>query len=257
MTFVMNTGVKTIVESIDVPSAGGEAAAYLARPDQGSHPAVLLLPDAFGIRPQIRAMASRIASWGFVVLSPNLVYREHGLPLVPMMNLRDPDKAMSALRATFEMLVAVPIADTVADADAWFDWLAAQPFVAGEKVGVVGYCRGGRLALAVAQGLGDRVAAVGCFHTGIVSSDAPGVLPDVDEILAELLFGFADADPSAPADAQAALATKLDAAGVRYAMAIYPDAPHGYAMADTLRYQEAGAERHYTELEDLLARALA
>lgn len=250
--------METVIETIDVPSADGEAAAYLSRPREGAHPAVLLIPDVFGIRPQIRAMCARVASWGYVVLSPNLVYREHGLPLIPMMNLRDPDKEMSALHTTLAWTRAVPLADTVRDAVAWFDWLAAQPYVSGDRVGITGYCRGGYLGLMIAEELGERVVAVGVFHAGGLVTEASDSLHlGVDRLRAEVLLRFADADPGATVGSQATLATALDAAGIRYSLDVYPDAPHGYTMADTSRYQEAAAERHYEELHDLLGRALA
>lgn len=250
--------VDTFVETLNVPSADGDASCYLARPREGAHPAVLLIPDVFGLRPQIRAMCPRIASWGYVVLAPNLLYREHPLPLVPMMNLRDPERMASAMRQTLAWTRALPFADTAADADAWFDWLADQPFVTGERFGVTGYCRGGMLALMIAEELGERVAAAGIFHAAGLVTEAPDSLHlGVDRVRAELLIRFADADPGSPPEAQEALAEALDAAGVRYSLSVYPDAPHGYTMADTPRFQEAAAERHYEELRELLDRTLA
>jgi carboxymethylenebutenolidase len=57
---------------IDIATADGVADAYLSRPDEERHPGVLLLMDAFGLRPQIEHMADRIAGHGFAVLAPNL-----------------------------------------------------------------------------------------------------------------------------------------------------------------------------------------
>ena len=57
-------------------------------------------------------------------------------------------------------------------------------------------------------------------------------------------------------DHVAALEETLEAAGRPHLNEIYEDAPHGYTMDDTSMYQEAGAERHYKELEGLLARTL-
>lgn len=250
--------VEIVQETIDVPSGDGDAAAYLARPREGAHPAVLLLPDVFGLRPQIRSMCARIASWGYAVLAPNVVYREHGLPLIPLANLRDPDQMMSALRQTYQWATEVPLADTVADARAWFGWLAAQPFVHGERVGVTGYCRGGMLALAVAEGLGERVAAVGVFHAGGLTADDPeSPYRRVDRLAGEVLARFADDDPGAPAEAQEAFARALAQAGVRASVELYRGAEHGYTMADTPRYNADAAERHYVELAELLGRTLA
>lgn len=249
--------MEIVQETIDVPSADGDAAAYLARPTEGRHPAVLLIPDVFGLRPQIRAMCARVASWGYTVLAPNLVYRDHGLPLIPMMNLRDPDKMMSALQTTYAWTVAVPFADTVADARAWFGWLGEQASVAPGPVGVVGYCRGGVLALLVAENL-DAVGAVAAFHPGgLASEDADSPYRHVERIGGEVLVRFADGDPGAPREGQDAFASGLAAAGVRSSVALYPGAEHGFTMADTPRFDAATAERHYEELRDLLDRALA
>jgi len=57
-------------------------------------------------------------------------------------------------------------------------------------------------------------------------------------------------------DAIARLEEALTAAGLAHTSAVYPDASHGFTMADTSSYQEAGAERHYRELRDLLDRQL-
>ena len=63
-------------ETIEIKTQDGTADAYLSKPDDGApHPGVLLLMDAFGVRPQIEQMADRIASQGYTVLAPNLFYR--------------------------------------------------------------------------------------------------------------------------------------------------------------------------------------
>jgi len=63
-------------QSIEIGAPDGVADAYLTRPDDDPHPGVLLFVDAIGLRPQIEQMADRIASWGYVVLTPNVFYRD-------------------------------------------------------------------------------------------------------------------------------------------------------------------------------------
>lgn len=87
-------------------------------------------------------------------------------------------------------------------------------------LGVTGYCMGAHLALRAAAQLPDLVAAVGMFHAGgIVTGAADSPHLAVTRVRAELVA-------------------------------------HGYSMADTSMYDEVAAERHFTELEDLFARAL-
>src|SRR5215204_1684178 len=82
-------------EMIDVTTRDGVADAYLARPDDQRGPAVLLVMDAFGLRPQIERMADRIATQGFVVLAPNVFYRAGRAPVVPLDGLSDPEQRAS------------------------------------------------------------------------------------------------------------------------------------------------------------------
>src|ERR687883_47938 len=67
--------------AVEVPTPDGVADAYLARPDDRPHPGVLLIMDAFGLRPTIEEMADRIAAGGYVVLAPNVFYRAGRSPV--------------------------------------------------------------------------------------------------------------------------------------------------------------------------------
>src|SRR5215208_1273320 len=75
---------------IDIETQDGVADAYLNRPDDERRPGVLLVIDAFGLRPQIERMADRIAARGFVVLAPNVFYRAGRSPVVSLDGLEDP-----------------------------------------------------------------------------------------------------------------------------------------------------------------------
>src|SRR5437868_2243348 len=84
----------------DVRTPDGVADAYLTRPDaRRGHPGVLLLIDAYGLRPRIEEMADRIAACGYVVLAPNLFYRHGRAPVLPMPDKTDPDSRASFMQA--------------------------------------------------------------------------------------------------------------------------------------------------------------
>jgi carboxymethylenebutenolidase len=116
---------------------------------------------------------------------------------------------------------------------------------------------GARLAIRAAGRFPGTVAAVGGFHGGGLVTDAPDS-PHlaIASSTAEYVFGHADQDGSMPLEAVAALEETLQAADRPHLNEIYERAAHGYTMADTSTYDEAGAERHFTVLRDLLARAL-
>ncbi len=103
----------------------------------------------------------------------------------------------------------------------------------------------------------DRVRAVGGFHGGRLvtdGDDSPHLT--IASAPASFAFGHADNDGSMPPEAIATLGTTLRATGREHVNEVYPDAPHGYSMADTSTYQEAGAERHFATLRTLYDSAL-
>ncbi len=244
--------------TIDITTRAGVADAYLARPDDDGgarHPGVLLLIDAFGLRPQIERMADRIAARGYVVLAPNVFYREVRGELLPGVDLKSPEHRGPAIEKVMPLVRGLTPQLIAGDAEAYLDVLAQE---ADGPAALTGYCMGGRLGWAIAAAHAGRVAALGCFHTGGLVTDAENS-PHLraPEIEAELYFGHADNDRSMTPDNIATLDAALDAAGVRHRTELYEGAMHGYTMADTAAYDEAAAERHYDALFALLDRTVA
>ncbi|GAA1875929.1 dienelactone hydrolase family protein [Lapillicoccus jejuensis] len=246
------------MDLIEIPVNDGTAEAYVARPASGSGPGVLLFMDAIGLRPQIARMADRIAGWGYVVLAPNVFWREGSAQETsPTADLREPGAREEFMGSAMGRVGRLTTDQAQPDIAAYLDALAGLDGVVGDKVGVVGYCMGVRLALRAASRHPERVAAVGGFHGGGLVTDEPDS-PHLGlaNARAEFVLGHADHDGSMPPEAVQALGEALEKAGLRARNEIYPDAPHGYSMADTSMYQEAGAERSFTELEELYRRTL-
>jgi carboxymethylenebutenolidase len=243
-------------EIVDITTQDGIADAYLARPDDDArHPGVLLLMDAFGLRPQIEGMADRIAARGYVVLAPNLFYRAGRAPVLPTEGIADPEQRGPLLERIMPLVHGLTPELLAVDADAYLDALEQA---APGPVAITGYCMGGRVGWQIAAAHPDRVAALGAFHTGGLVTDAEdSPHRSAGELGAELYLGFADNDRSMTAENIATLEHALDDAGVRYRSELYHDAAHGYTMADTPVYDEAAAERHFTELFALLDRSVA
>jgi carboxymethylenebutenolidase len=243
---------------IDIPVAGTTTEAWLSKPDNGVHPGVLLYIDAIGLRPEIGRIADRIASWGYVVLAPNVFHRTGtAAELAPSGPLLE-----AGAREAFFQTVGPRFADLTneyveSDSDDYLAALRATPGVAEGPFALTGYCLGARLAVRVAARHPEEVAAVGGFHGGSLvtdKEDSPHLL--LPQSSATYVFGHADNDGSMPPEAVAALGVALTAAGLEHSNAIYPGSPHGYTMSDTSMYDETGAERHYRELEELLAARL-
>jgi carboxymethylenebutenolidase len=243
-------------EMVDIETADGVADAYLSRPDdEQPHPGVLLLMDAFGVRPQIERMADRIAARGFVVLAPNLFYRAGRIPVVPSADLDDPERRAALFERIMPLMQELTPERIASDGDAY---LAALEQRSEGPVAITGYCMGGRTGWLIAAAHPERVAALGGFHVGrLVSDDPDSPHLSAEKISAEVYLGSADNDPSMTAENIATLEQALDDAGVTYRSELYEGATHGYTMADTAAYDEAAAERHFTELFALLDRTVA
>jgi carboxymethylenebutenolidase len=241
---------------LDVPTADGVADAYLSRPDDGDrHPGVLLLMDAFGLRPRIEDMADRIAARGYAVLAPNLFYRAGRAPVLPM-----PDMTQEGARAEFfkgvgPLMRALTPERVASDGKAYLEQLAE---VSDGPVGITGYCMGTRVGFRIAAAHPHRVAALGGFHGGsLVTDDEDSPHRSAGNLRAELYFGHADNDRSNTPEQIAALDAALEQAGVPHRSEVYAGAAHGYTMSDTPVYDAEAAERHFAALFDLLDRAVA
>jgi carboxymethylenebutenolidase len=241
-------------ERIEIAAADGTAEAYLT--GHPGDPGVLFYVDAIGLRPQIEAMADRIASWGYVVLAPHLFYRDGSADdLAPKGDLREAGAREEFFAGLGDRIPGYTPDKSGPDAEAWVRTLRAH--AGAGPIGTTGYCMGARLAVRTAGQFPEVVAAAGGFHGGGLVTDAddsPHLA--IEGSTADYVFGHADNDRSMPAEQVAALGRVLGAAGRPALNEIYEDAPHGYSMADTSMYQEAGAERHFDNLRALLDRTL-
>jgi len=241
---------------IEIPAAEGTAEALVARPSTatGPLPGVIFYMDAFGLRPRIQEMTQRIADWGYVVLAPNVFYREGSIAeLAPAMDMSTQEGREAAGNAAFPRVGRLTPDKALPDIDAWVSAMAGLDGVAAGPVGTTGYCMGARLAVRTATSHPEAVAACGGFHGGGLATDEPDSPHlKLGNARARFVFGHADHDRSMAPDAVARLGEALQAAGLQASNEIYAGAPHGYTMADTSAFDPEATERHFQELRALL-----
>ncbi len=177
---------------IEFQANGGTASGYLALPPSGRGPAVIVLQEWWGLVGHITDIVDRIAAEGFVALAPDLYEGER---------TTSPDRAG-------KMLMALNIDRTAAALAGAADMLAAREDVMPSKIGVIGFCMGGQLALFAACTFPERIDAVVDFY-GI----HPNVKPNLDRLRAPILFHFGESDPSVPVDDARALVDRLTTMG--------------------------------------------
>jgi carboxymethylenebutenolidase len=249
-------------KDVDVRTPSGTCDAVLVQPEgKGKWPAVILFPDAFGLRPAMRDMAKRLAAEGYTVLVPNPFYRATKAPGTgPGFNFQDPVQ-----RARLQELRAPLTNDAVAqDATAFIAFLDSQPSVnKSAKAGAFGYCMGGLMTLQSAAGVPNRIGAGASFHGGGLVTDkpdSPHLL--VPTMKGQFLIAIAANDDEAQPDAKTKLTEAFKAAKLPADVEVYEGTLHGWCVKDMpMRgdkpiYNEAQAERAWKALTALYKRAL-
>jgi len=251
--------VEVVETNVDIKTPDGTCDAAFFHPKSGSHAGVLIWPDAFGLRPSLRAIGKRLAGEGYSVLVPNPFYRV----------AKDPFTDASTVNFAAERGKIMPLMASVnaagnaeKDAVAYIAFLDEQKQVnKKKKIGVQGYCMGGPLVLRTAATVPDRVGAGGSFHGGglvTANPDSPHLL--APKIKAQLYFGIASSDDKQQPDAKDKLKVAFPVAKIE----VYGDAMHGWCISDMPpqangmpTYNKPDAERAWGELLVLYKKALA
>jgi len=230
------------------------ASVFRASGGAGPWPGVIFYMDGAGIRPVLFEMAQRLADEGFLVLLPDLFYRAGPYEPVDAKTLfSDPQKRAAHARF-FNSIDKTRAAN---DTEAFLRFLDGDGSLAGQKLGVTGYCTGGGMALTAAARYPERFAAAASFHGASLATDAddsPHKL--ARRIKATVLVAGADKDASFPPEQAALLAAAFKDAGVDHRVEIWAGAAHGWTMKDFPIYNEAAAERHFRELVALFKQTL-
>jgi len=243
-----------IEKKFEIATADGVTDAILYAPGEGPYPGLLFYTDIFGVRPANQQMARRMAERGYAVLMPNVFYRYGKPPFADASFKWGEPASMKIINGLFASLAGAMMER---DAPVYVEALLNRPEVSEGKIGVVGYCFTGAMALRTAAVCADQVAAAASFHGGHLVTDVPDSPHSrIPGVKGELYFGHAVEDPLMPPDAIEKLNDTLKAWDGRYQSEIYEGARHGWTVPGGDVYNEKQAERHYQKLFDLLKRNL-
>ena len=240
--------------ALEIDTQDGRCSTHAFAPDgAGPWPAVLVFMDGIGMRPALLDIAARIASAGYYALLPDLFYRVGYKGEYGVSPFSDPTTRADLMS---RIIPSASGANVMRDMQAFLAHLDAQPNVRHDRIGITGYCMGGRLSLYAAGHLGDRVTAAASYHGGGLASDAPdsphrfapGITARVYVAGAIEDRGFDDAQKER-------LERAFTDAGVDHVIETYP-ARHGWVPSDTPVHDPVAAERHWETLFDLFAGTL-
>lgn len=211
---------------IDTLEGEGGFDAYAAQPEGAPRAAIVVVQEIFGINEGIRRKCDHWAERGYLALAPDLFWRlEPGIQL-------DPDVPDDFSRA-LELMGRFDQDQGVVDIEATIRAARAR-LGEGAKVGVVGYCLGGRLAF-MAAARTDADASAGYYAVGL-----PNILHEKNAIARPLMLHVAGADHFVDPAAQAAMHEALDD-HPRVVLHDYPGEDHGFAAELGKRRSEAAA----------------
>lgn len=235
--------------TLQIETRDGRCPAHVFQPSgAGPFPAVLMYMDGIGMRSALVDIAARIAAAGYYVLLPNLFYRvgynaEHGVNVFS-------DPVARADLMTRIMPSASP-ANIMSDTEAFLAHFEAQPNVEHERIGITGYCMGGRLAFYAAGHFGGRIAAMASYHGSGMATDAPdSPHRRAAEITARVYIAGAIEDAGFDDAQKDRLDRALTEAGVEHTIDTY-NARHGWVPSDTPVHDAVETEHHWQTLLDL------
>lgn len=248
---------------VEVPTADGRMDAFVVHPDEGGpFPSVFILMDIWGLREELYDVARHVAMAGYHCILPDFWYRrgkvrfEYRNAQGKMRSLLDlPQQVQNEIRDNARL---VTDRMAVLDIGAVLKFLDGEPAARPGPKGSVGYCLGGRLALAAAVEYPDTFRASASLHgTTLVSDAADSPHRFVSRMRGEVYCGFAEKDQWAPPSTIETLENLFNSRdNARYRAIVHPGTVHGYALPDRDIFHKASANRDWEHIFAMFRRQL-
>jgi|GEM_PF-187304 len=219
--------------NVEAPGVNGapNVRAYVAKPQgEGPFPVVIMIHEFFGLNESIRSKANLLAEQGYYVIAPD-TYRGQTTAWIP--------------RAVY-LAVNADQKNINADLDSIAAWVKTQPQADSARMGIVGFCYGGRVSLLYSLHNNELDSTVVFYGSPEVNAQTLKSLP------APVLGIFGGADASIPLEKVRALEDGLQAAGVPNQISVYDGQPHAF-VTDAAGIQAGGAQAQaWQEMLDFL-----
>jgi carboxymethylenebutenolidase len=208
------------VGEVKIPVKDGSIPGYRAMPDTGGpFPTILVVQEVFGVHEHIKDICRRLAKAGYFAVAPALYAREGDVV------------GMSDMKQVMQVVAKVPEPQVASDLDATVAWAGSTGKADTSKLGITGFCWGGRQVWLYAAHNPDVKAGVSWY--GVLQRPKSDMTPDnpiglVQRINPPILGLYGGADPGIPIAQIDAMRAALKAAGKPSEIVVYPDTPHGF-----------------------------
>jgi carboxymethylenebutenolidase len=225
----------------------GALPAYRALPKAGGpFPVVLVVQEIFGVHEHIKDICRRLAKAGYLAVAPELYARQG-----------DPSKVQDTQRLFAEIVSKVPDAQVLADLDAAAAWAEQSGKGDTGRLGITGFCWGGRIVWLYAAHAARLKAGVAWYGRLVGQASALTPRHPLDaaaDLKAPVLGLYGGADAGIPLDTVETMRRALQAAGGRSEIVVYPDTPHAFNADYRPSYRRAAAEDGWRRMLDWFKR---
>jgi carboxymethylenebutenolidase len=227
---------------VSIPTADGQIPAYRAMPKSGkSFPVVLVVQEIFGVHEHIKDVCRRFAKLGYMSVAPELYARQG-----------DVSKLTDIQEIIAKVVSKVPDAQVMSDLDAATDWVEKSGKGDTRRLGITGFCWGGRIVWLYAAHSSKLKAGVAWYGrlVGQASELQPKHPIDIAGSLQAPVLGlYGGKDQGIPLQTVEQMRAALKAAGSPAEIVVYPDAGHGFNADYRPSYNKEAAEDGWKRLQ--------
>ena len=219
---------------VTIKTADGSMDAHQCVPGSGGpHPAIIVIMEAFGVNSHIKDVTERIAKEGYLTIAPDLYYRQSGERTFPYTDMKNALGMMATLKDD----------KVTADVGAVLSHLKSQSSVNANRIGMTGFCMGGRVTYLMAAKYNKDIKTAVAFYGGGIGADDPNAPVNFTaQISCPIQCNFGEKDMFIPLDQVKKIEEALKKNGKTYEVKVYDGAGHGFFCNDRPSYHESSAK---------------
>lgn len=220
---------------VQIPTPDGQIPGYRAMPAKGGpFPVILVVQEIFGVHEHIKDLTRRLAKLGYLAIAPDL-YKRQG----DVSNIKEIPEIIS------KVVSKVPDAQVLSDLDATVAWAKASSRGDTNRLGITGFCWGGRIVWLYAAHNPNLKAGVAWYGRIVSPPDPLHPKNPIDlaaSLKAPVLGLYGGADQGIPVETVERMRTAVKDAGKTAEIVVYPDTPHAFNADYRPSYRKDKAE---------------